>query len=102
MLAYGGSRTLLQAAYSVQQFDAETIGYKFSQGNRRHLLDAPASAPSTGVYGSAILPGKMGTALHNTTCIRPNFSVLILPSITAARPVHEARHGLPNEEIGSD
>lgn len=59
LLAYGGSRALLQAAYSVQQFDAETIGLKYSQGDRRHLLDAPAPAYHAGAYETVVLPGDM-------------------------------------------
>lgn len=42
---YGGGRALLQA-YSVQNIDAELIGLKYSQGNKRHLLDNPPAANS--------------------------------------------------------
>ncbi len=56
LLAYGGGRALLQAAYLVQQFDAETIGLKYSQGDRRRLLDVPAPADA-GAYETVTLPG---------------------------------------------
>ena len=49
----------LQAAYSVQEFNAETMGLKYSQGDRRRLLDAPAPATRPGAYGAVALPGEM-------------------------------------------
>ena len=48
LLAPVSSRTLLQA-YNVQQFDAETLGLKYSEGDRRRLLDAGAPAGSRGL-----------------------------------------------------
>ena len=47
LLAAATGRALLQAipvAYNAQQFDADNIGAKYQQGNKRHLLDALAPA----------------------------------------------------------
>lgn len=60
--SYGG-RHLLQA-YSVQQFMAETIGLKYSLGNRRRLLDA--SPPAAGTYKTVTLPGATSISLYHT------------------------------------
>ena len=67
LLAYSGSRALLQAAYSVQQFDAETIGLKYSRGDRRRLLDAPG--PAYGAYETVTLPGAMCTPPQISICL---------------------------------
>ena len=51
-------RALLQAvpiAYNAQQFDADNIGAKYEQGNKRRLLDA--SAPAAGTYRTVTLGG---------------------------------------------
>ena len=48
LLAPVSSRTLLQA-YNAQQFDAKTIGLKYSEGDRRRLLNARAPTISRGL-----------------------------------------------------
>ena len=38
----------MPVAYNAQQFDANNLGMKYEQGNKRRLLDA--SAPAAGTY----------------------------------------------------
>ena len=56
LLAAATGRALLQAvpiAYNAQQFDADNIGAKYEQGNKRRLLDAPV--PAAGTYKTVTL-----------------------------------------------
>ena len=59
LLAAATGRGLLQAepiAYNAQQFDADNIGTKYEQGNKRRLLDAPVPAADT--YRTVTLGGN--------------------------------------------
>ncbi|CAK0785884.1 hypothetical protein CVIRNUC_009097 [Coccomyxa viridis] len=76
LLAAATGRGLLQAepiAYNAQQFDADNIGAKYEQGNKRRLLDAPVPAADTyrtvtlgsygGSQGTDDIHRKIGTAI---------------------------------------
>ena len=78
------SRALLQA-YNAQQFDAETIGLKYSEGDRRRLLGADAPAGST--YRTVTLGVTLGPSLslvrsHPWPCIEHHRKYAIAKSLT--------------------